>query len=87
MEPMKTEKGGVKNPIAKGAPQTARVAKPSRIVQLAAPVAAPPKQLASADLSHSLIYHIRRAQLLVFKDVTGGSLSLRSARRNCSCCL
>ncbi|WP_354211064.1 MULTISPECIES: MarR family transcriptional regulator [unclassified Bradyrhizobium] len=47
------------------------VGKPSRTLPGAAPVAklAPAKLRASADLSHSLIYRIRRAQLWAFKDV------------------
>jgi DNA-binding MarR family transcriptional regulator len=57
---------------AKGAPRRAPIAKPSRSAPRVAPAAKPtrPKLLASADLSHSLGYRIRRAQLWVFKDVS-----------------
>jgi DNA-binding MarR family transcriptional regulator len=57
---------------AKAAPRRTPIAKPSRSPPRAAPTAKParPKLLASADLSHSLGYRIRRAQLWVFKDVS-----------------
>jgi DNA-binding MarR family transcriptional regulator len=73
---MEPGKSGVRKRSAKGstkrAPRRAPIAKPSRSAPRVAPAAKParPKLLASADLSHSLGYRIRRAQLWVFKDVS-----------------
>src|SRR5438552_9304958 len=69
---MEREKVGARKRSAKAAQRRAPVAKPSRSAPRSAPAAKParPKLLASADLSHSLGYRIRRAQLWVFKDVS-----------------
>ena len=73
---MEPGKSGVRRRSVKGAakvpPPGAPIAKPSRSTPRAAPAAKPArtKLLASADLSHSLGYRIRRAQLWVFKDVS-----------------
>src|SRR5438874_5942631 len=69
---MKPEKAGVRKRVAKRPRRTARVAKPSRAAPRVVPAAKPgrPKLLASGDLTHSLGYRIRRAQLWVFKDVS-----------------
>jgi DNA-binding MarR family transcriptional regulator len=63
----KAEQDGDKKRMAKRAPQTAPGAKPSRGAPVAQPAAL--KLLISADLSQSLFYRIRRAQLSVFKDM------------------
>ncbi|MBR0951067.1 MarR family winged helix-turn-helix transcriptional regulator [Bradyrhizobium canariense] len=69
---MVREKAGVRKRSAKAARRRALVAKPSRPAPRSAPAAKParPRLLASADLSRSLGYRIRRAQLWVFKDVS-----------------
>ena len=69
---MKADRGGGSKRSVKRAPQTRLIAKPSRTLPETAAVAkaAPPQPLAPADLSHSLIYLIRRAQLWIFKDVS-----------------
>ncbi|WP_369722541.1 MarR family winged helix-turn-helix transcriptional regulator [Bradyrhizobium sp. LLZ17] len=70
---MKADKGGGSRRSVKRASQTRLIAKPSRTLPETAAVAkaAPPQPpLVSADLSHSLIYRIRRAQLWIFKDVS-----------------
>ncbi|WP_247527710.1 MarR family transcriptional regulator [Bradyrhizobium sp. 199] len=69
MEPKKT---GVRKRSSKRAPRGAPVGKPQRSAPRAAAAAKParPKLLASDDLSRSLGYRIRRAQLWVFKDVS-----------------
>lgn len=69
---MEPKKAGVRKRIAKRPRRIARVAKPPRVAPRAVPAAKParPKLLASGDLSHSLGYRIRRAQLWVFKDVS-----------------
>ena len=68
---MEPGKAGVKKRIAKGPRRTARVAKSLRSAPRSAPAgkAARPK-LSSGDLSQSLGYRIRRAQLWVFRDVS-----------------
>jgi DNA-binding MarR family transcriptional regulator len=69
---MEPKKAGVRKRSAKAARHKAPVAKPSRSAPRSAPAAKParPRLLASADLSRSLGYRIRRAQLWVFKDVS-----------------
>jgi DNA-binding MarR family transcriptional regulator len=69
MEPQKT---GVRKRVAKGPQQTEHVAKLSRSSPRPAPAVKPArsKLIAGGDLSHSLGYRIRRAQLWVFKDVS-----------------
>jgi DNA-binding MarR family transcriptional regulator len=68
---MEPEKAGVRKRRAKRVQRTARVAKPSRSVPRSTPAAkAARPTLNSSDLSHSLGYRIRRAQLWVFKDVS-----------------
>lgn len=69
---MEREKAGARKRSAKAAQRRAPVAKPSRPAPRSALAAKParPGLLASADLSRSLGYRIRRAQLWVFKDVS-----------------
>jgi DNA-binding MarR family transcriptional regulator len=74
---MERDKAGVRKRSAKAAQRRAPVAKPSiakpsRSAPRSAPAAKParPRLLASVDLSRSLGYRIRRAQLWVFKDVS-----------------
>ncbi|MHC2800671.1 DNA-binding MarR family transcriptional regulator [Bradyrhizobium diazoefficiens] len=69
---MEPEKAGVRKRSPKGASRRAQVAKPARSASRAAPAGKParPKLLASDDLSRSLGYRIRRAQLWVFRDVS-----------------
>ncbi|MCK1654263.1 MarR family transcriptional regulator [Bradyrhizobium sp. 149] len=74
---MEREKAGVRKRSAKAAQRSApvakpSVAKPSRFAPRSALAAKParPRLLASVDLSRSLGYRLRRAQLWVFKDVS-----------------
>lgn len=66
------EPDSIRKRVAKRPRQTARVTKPSRSSSRATPLVKPvqTKLLAGGDLSHSLGYRIRRAQLWVFKDVS-----------------
>ncbi|MCK1722621.1 MarR family transcriptional regulator [Bradyrhizobium sp. 141] len=64
---MKADQGGGRL-LAKRIQQTAPEVKPSR--NSAATKSVPPALLACADMSQSLIYRIRRTQLMVFKDVS-----------------
>ena len=69
---MEPEKAGVRRRVSKGPRQTEHVPKPSRSSPRPAPAvkSARSKLLVGGDLSHSLGYRIRRAQLWVFKDVS-----------------
>jgi DNA-binding MarR family transcriptional regulator len=62
----------VRKRVAKRSQRTARVAKPPRSSPRPLPVVKSPqtKSIVGSDLSHSLGYRIRRAQLWVFRDVS-----------------
>ncbi|TWB04286.1 MarR family transcriptional regulator [Bradyrhizobium stylosanthis] len=69
---MEPKKAGVRKRSAKDAQRRAPATKPQRSATRPAPAAKTgrPRLLASDDLSRSLGYRIRRAQLWVFKDVS-----------------